>query len=922
MSNPITTEAVIAVHQCKRKAFFLLRDDANCSAHDYEKLLVMRASANRRTHLADCSNKVAPLDDEENMSSDGSLADEDLIARWDALCRPKQRTPKRLTPHEPVIAFGTYVITTEEKLALAFAGHVIGERYHQRPTHGVAIPYEGGPRRVRLNTLYPLVEASIDWLRAQRSPSVSAPPLHLNQYCVTCPFRQRCLAKAEDTDDVSLLERMTPKLKKKYGKRGIFTVNQLSFVYRPRRRRKGANAPAPTFNVELQALALRERKIYVEQPPIIPDHAVEMYLDIEGVPDRGFDYLIGVHVKINDAVVRHSFWADTPEDECDVFQDFVHVADTFGDAPIFHYGSYESKSLRRISKRYGLDLARIEERLVNLNEFIFGKVYFPSRSNSLKSLGSLIGSTWDSPDASGLQSLVWRHRWEDSTCDDDLKQKLIRYNHSDCEAVRLLTSELRAIGKFAESRSDVDFAGSPKQHATSRGVQVHRSFERILQSAHMEFRRQRTRIGRGKDLPNSTGGKVGAPKGHPAYIRVAPKHAGKVVRVRRRLKCPKQWHKREALEPTNASAEHTVIDLAFAKSGCRKTITKYVGIKSRCARCRMDYNPPAISIFGGQFFGHAFQSWAVYQRVSLRLPYRAITKTIEDLFSERLSEAAIVNFVVRLARFYAPTERKLLEKILSGPFVHADETKISIRGTQNYVWVLTNGQHVVFRLTETRETTLIQEMIGNYEGIFVSDFYGGYDAFKCRQQKCLAHLIRDLNDDLWKNPFNGDVETFALKVNNLLLPIFDDIERYGLKTRNLRKHVRRVQLFYERDIDGASSACEVVARYQKRFFRYRESLFTFLEHDGIPWNNNAAERAIRHLAVQRKISGQFYWRIAVEYLRLLGIAQTCRFQSKSFLRFLVSGKRDVDQFRDRTRRRSSQQVANQSNVAESNADLD
>jgi hypothetical protein len=48
--------------------------------------------------------------------------------------------------------------------------------------------------------------------------------------------------------------------------------------------------------------------------------------------------------------------------------------------------------------------------------------------------------------------------------------------------------------------------------------------------------------------------------------------------------------------------------------------------------------------------------------------------------------------------------------------------------------------------------------------------------------------------------------------------------------------------------------------------RYRESLFRFLEQDGIPWNNNTAKRAIRHLAVQRKISGALNWRGAVDYL--------------------------------------------------------
>ena len=60
-----------------------------------------------------------------------------------------------------------------------------------------------------------------------------------------------------------------------------------------------------------------------------------------------------------------------------------------------------------------------------------------------------------------------------------------------------------------------------------------------------------------------------------------------------------------------------------------------------------------------------------------------------------------------------------------------------------------------------------------------------------------------------------------------------------------------------------------------------------------------AERAIRHLAVQRKISGTFFKNVAQSYLLLLSIGQTCRFQNKPFLQFLVSQEKDVDKFKAR-----------------------
>ena len=132
--------------------------------------------------------------------------------------------------------------------------------------------------------------------------------------------------------------------------------------------------------------------------------------------------------------------------------------------------------------------------------------------------------------------------------------------------------------------------------------------------------------------------------------------------------------------------------------------------------------------------------------------------------------------------------------------------------------------------------------------------------------------------------------------------IFEDVDKWGLKTRFLKKYMKVVDRFYGKVIEVPECRSELVETYRKRFKRYRESLFLFLTEDGIPWNNNMAERALRHLSVQQKISGCFVGSGASEYLRLLGIFQTCRFQDKPFLEFLLSGENDVDQFKVRKRR--------------------
>src|SRR6202035_3258038 len=164
-----------------------------------------------------------------------------------------------------------------------------------------------------------------------------------------------------------------------------------------------------------------------------------------------------------------------------------------------------------------------------------------------------------------------------------------------------------------------------------------------------------------------------------------------------------------------------------------------------------------------------------------------------------------------------------------------------------------------------------------------------------------------------------ELEAFAVEVRSLLVPILEAVDRFGLKAWHLRKFLKDVDQFYSKNITGREYASEPVRTFQKRFARYRESLFTFLTQDGIPWENNMAERAIRQLAVQRKISGSFFKRVAPQYLLLLAISQTCRFQGKSFLKFLLSKETDLDSLRQTRPVRYSYAVDKQTGITVSSS---
>src|SRR5205823_233349 len=144
-----------------------------------------------------------------------------------------------------------------------------------------------------------------------------------------------------------------------------------------------------------------------------------------------------------------------------------------------------------------------------------------------------------------------------------------------------------------------------------------------------------------------------------------------------------------------------------------------------------------------------FQAWTVYQRIILRLPYRIISQVTEHLFGVDLTPMTHINFLKSMAGYYAAPELALLQSILKSPFVHVDETKINMQGGDHCAWGFTDGQHVGFRMSESREADIVREVLAGYKGVRVSDCYRGYDGIPCRQQKGLVHLMRAINDARW-----------------------------------------------------------------------------------------------------------------------------------------------------------------------------
>jgi hypothetical protein len=490
--------------------------------------------------------------------------------------------------------------------------------------------------------------------------------------------------------------------------------------------------------------------------------------------------------------------------------------------------------------------------------------------------------------------LVWRYHWE-QTGDLVYQQQLETYNEEDCQALKLLTDVLSVINDREDTIADIDYYIHSKKSRTSKSDNpLHDELETILKFAHSRYNKHKISFRKAQQHENTQ--EVKEHKRARYTHRKRSLKPTSTIQIPQITQCPTCGC--NTLSPSRKTTARTLIDLTFTKNGVRKSITKYWAHKGHCPTCRRDFVPRDFAVSGRpQLYGAGLKAWMTYLRIALRLPYGSIKVLVQDVFNEHIEDVLIIQCLQEVARYHTQTEKVIWDSMLASPFIHADETQVNIDNVNQYVWVFTDGKHVIFKYTETREADFLHEFFDDYKGVLISDFFPGYDALTCRQQKCLVHLIRDINNDLSASPFDTEYAAFVQEVKNVMVPIMEAIQKYGLKKYHLSKFTKHVAIFYNKVIEQTYYKSELCLKYQQRFLRYREPLFTFLACDGIPWHNNTAESAIRHLPLQERISGVFHTSVIREYLILLGIRQTCRFQEKSFLKFLLSGEQDVDTFK-------------------------
>lgn len=795
----------------------------------------------------------------------------------------------------PIRIFSSEKVHKDQKQLLAFDALVLGKATGHFPTAGKIV--HGRQQivtRVKLPNLICRAEVLVGEVHAMFEKK-TPPSFGLIKHCHECEFESECRDRACREDDISLLGVIPPKEISKLRNKGIFTVTQLSYTFRPRRRKAmGGVKKGGKYQYALKALAIRERTTYIVGSPALALDGTPIYLDVEGIPEQSFYYLIGVRVVSADSFFKWSFWANDKNEEEKIWREFLNLMSSFDNPILFHYGSFETTFLKVMQARHGntlddgFSISRLAANAINVLSLVYTHIYFPTYTNGLKDIASHLGFRWAMNNPSGVRSLLLRHKWE-LTNEESIKHELVSYNQDDCEALEYVVKAIVAVAPKDGASTNVDLP--PKAVQVESLIKSSWPFSygkkefafpelaHITKCAYWDYQRDRIYVRTNKRI------KAIAKKSARKAKLIVP--INKVISPTRLSQCPNCGSTRFFM---NGRHERTIYDLRFTSGGMKRWVIKQVVDHHKCGDCGSTFVSDG-ALTQRYRYGSQLSAYVIYSLIELHIAQFQLAKIIRKLFELPLPQTTIGKIKHRAAAVYNETIQEIRSNLMHGELIHADETHVSVEGQDSYVWVFTSMEEVVYIWSETREAITPTEFLSDFKGVLISDFYTVYDSIECPQQKCLVHLIRDLNDAVLKEPFNLEVKAFAHEFAKLMRKILVTVDQFGLKKYFLKKHVAEVKRFFETMMVCRYETASA-RKLQKRFKKNRDKLFTFLEFDNIPWNNNNAEHVIKAFGrgIREQIDGRTNRYGLADYLVLLSISQTCEYRGIDFLKFLRSGE--------------------------------
>lgn len=314
----------------------------------------------------------------------------------------------------------------------------------------------------------------------------------------------------------------------------------------------------------------------------------------------------------------------------------------------------------------------------------------------------------------------------------------------------------------------------------------------------------------------------------------------------------------------------------------------------------------------GVQYGAGIKARVLYLQQYQLLPYQRTSEAMRDLFGCWVSAGTVSNIVRECAGKLVETELKIKKKLRRSPVIHADETGLRVAKQGYYVHVASNARLTHYAYDARRGKAAMDEtgILPRYRGNLVHDGWWSYDYYtNCRHSLCCVHLLRELQfftelseqQKAWAEPLAALLLEIKWRVERerevggkhlsaderaAFTSRYDDLIAQGLSVNP--PPASRAAPEESRDTGQGKEVCHKQARnLLLRMQRKREEVLRFMTDFCVPFDNNQAERDLRMVKLQQKVSGCFRSEAgARQFCRIRGYLSTVRKQGRGVLHAL------------------------------------
>jgi transposase len=271
-------------------------------------------------------------------------------------------------------------------------------------------------------------------------------------------------------------------------------------------------------------------------------------------------------------------------------------------------------------------------------------------------------------------------------------------------------------------------------------------------------------------------------------------------------------------------------------------------------------------------YGPNILASAIYLKNHHFIPYDRISGLYNDIMGIKISSATIIKAERECFQNLEEFESMIKEKLIAYPVIHCDETGMKIKGKRHWLHVASNNRYTCYLSHPKRGIEAMNAMgiLPEFNGTAIHDGWKPYDGYDCDHALCNAHLQRELIgiEENYK-------QQWAKEMNELLTEMKKYTDECKEQAKDLNfEHIKALEEKFDaivlKGIEENPQSLNPEKKGKRgknpktkaknlldRFIEHKEKIMRFLTDLKVPFENNQAERDIRMMKLQQKISGTF-----------------------------------------------------------------